>query len=97
MIDYDNDVTYVVLIIYDISDNKHRLKISKYLETFGNRVQKSAFEARLNRRQYESLVDGLEARVLDDDNIRIYRLKGYEEIRLFGSTDYSKEEDVIII
>lgn len=88
---------YTVLIIYDISDNKHRYKIAKYLLQFGFRVQKSAFEARLTKKQYTRLVTGLEALILEGDNIRIYRLKGYEEIKVFGSKDYSVDDDVIII
>ena len=35
---------YFVLVIYDIVDNKKRLKLSKYLLGYGIRVQKSAFE-----------------------------------------------------
>lgn len=42
--DEGND-KYLILIIYDISDNKHRLEISKLLEGYGTRIQKSAFEA----------------------------------------------------
>ena len=30
---------YLVVIIYDISDNKRRVKLSKYLQGFGFRVQ----------------------------------------------------------
>ena len=34
-----------ILIIYDIVDNKRRVKFAKFLEGYGKRVQKSAFEA----------------------------------------------------
>lgn len=44
---------FIVLMIYDIVDNKRRNKMVKCLEAYGVRVQKSAFEALLNRRQYE--------------------------------------------
>lgn len=36
--DEGND-KYLILIIYDISDNKHRLEISKLLEGYGTRIQ----------------------------------------------------------
>ena len=36
---------YVVVIIYDISEDKQRLKMAKFLNSYGHRVQKSAFEA----------------------------------------------------
>ena len=88
---------YIILIIYDISDNKQRLRISKYLQTFGVRVQKSAFEARLNQKQFQRLLDGLRIKLQPEDNVRIYKLHGYEEIEVFGTKDYLEEEDVIII
>lgn len=93
---YDGD-KFIVLIIYDISNNKHRNKIAKYLSTFGHRVQNSCFEAKINKKQYDKLLRGIEKRLYKDDNIRIYRLKSYEEIKTYGVKDYDKEEDVIII
>ena len=42
----DNDKVFV-LIIYDIVDNKRRLKLAKFLAGYGFRVQKSAFEAEI--------------------------------------------------
>ena len=70
---------FIVLMIYDIVDNKRRNKMVKCLEAYGVRVQKSAFEALLNRRQYEKMlressilideaVDSLRVYVLDDIN-----------------------------
>lgn len=34
-----------VLIIYDIIENKRRVRLAKYLQGYGFRIQKSAFEA----------------------------------------------------
>lgn len=39
----DDDNRKLVLIIYDIVDNKRRLAMVKLLESYGRRVQKSAF------------------------------------------------------
>jgi CRISPR-associated protein Cas2 len=36
------------LISYDIEDDRERLQVSKVLEGFGRRVQKSVFECPLN-------------------------------------------------
>ena len=41
--------TMFCLIIYDIRSNKRRLKLSKLLEGYGVRVQKSCFEVDLSR------------------------------------------------
>ena len=43
--DTEYKTKYLMIIIYDISDNKRRAKLSKYLQGFGFRVQRSAFEA----------------------------------------------------
>ena len=40
--------TMFCLIIYDIRSNKRRLKLSKLLEGYGVRVQKSCFEVDLS-------------------------------------------------
>lgn len=47
----------IVLIIYDIVDNKQRNKMVKFLERYGVRVQKSAFEALLGRKKYTRLIE----------------------------------------
>ena len=40
----------IVLVIYDITDDKRRTKMVRCLERYGVRVQKSAFEAFLTER-----------------------------------------------
>ena len=88
---------YVVLIIYDIIPNKQRVKMAKLLSGYGNRVQKSAFEARLNKKQYARLLRDIRRIMKEDDNVRIYKLHGYEEIMTFGDKKYETIEDVIVI
>ena len=93
----ENHQKYVVLIIYDIVSNKQRVKIAKLLSSYGARVQKSAFEARLNKKQYMKMLSDIERMLKTEDNVRIYRMAGYEEIRTFGSKEYEIFEDVVII
>lgn len=38
----------LVLVIYDIPDDKRRNKLATFLEGYGRRVQKSAFECFLS-------------------------------------------------
>lgn len=90
------EIKYIILIIYDITDDKHRRNLVKILSSFGLRVQKSAFEARLNKRQYNKLLSKIEKFYRDSDNIRIYRLQEYEEVRVYGNEDYSAEEVIVI-
>lgn len=87
---------YLILIIYDIIDNKKRTKFAKYLGGYGNRVQKSAFEAILTQKQYDKLVSGIPSRIASEDNVRIYKLNGNGEVLTWGS-NMLKSEDIIII
>ena len=50
---------FLVVVIYDIIDNKRRLKVSKILNGYGKRVQKSAFECIIDKKQYDALVEKL--------------------------------------
>jgi len=87
----------LVLIIYDITDNSKRVKMAKLLSRFGVRVQKSAFEAWLNQRQYEGLLEKI-AKLVDEevDYVRTYRLTGYSEIKTWGKIGLTAEEDFLI-
>jgi CRISPR-associated protein Cas2 len=91
------EVQYIVLVIYDIVANKQRYKVAKLLDKYGIRVQKSCFEAKLNRKQYNKLISELKATLKADDNVRVYKIHGNEEITTFGSKKYEDIEDVIIV
>jgi CRISPR-associated protein Cas2 len=63
------------VISYDVPDDRRRTKIAKLLEGYGERVQKSVFEAHLDERGYADLRKRL-ARLMkaEEDNVRFYRL-----------------------
>lgn len=67
---------HFVLISYDISDDKRRLKVMKALEDHGTRVQYSVFECLLRPQELERLKKRLRAHVTgkDRDSIRFYFL-----------------------
>ena len=88
-----------VLIIYDIVDNKKRIKFSKMLEGYGKRVQKSAFEAMLSSKSYNKLMEEIPKYVSvrsTEDSVRIYRITGKGKVISWGDTP-EPEEDVILI
>ncbi|MDX2240626.1 MAG: CRISPR-associated endonuclease Cas2 [Leptolyngbyaceae cyanobacterium bins.302] len=63
----------LVLIIYDIPDNRRRQKLSNFLEGYGRRVQKSAFECFLSLDEMRSLYKQVQKRVKStEDNVRFY-------------------------
>ena len=51
----EDERRYIVLVIYDITDNKRRNRMVKYLERYGMRVQRSAFEAFLTKKNMSVL------------------------------------------
>lgn len=92
-----NDNRVFVLVIYDIIDNKRRIRLSRYLQGFGFRVQKSAFEALIQENVYRKMISGLEEFVSEDDNIRVYRIIGKGQVRNFGKQVSEATEELIII
>lgn len=63
----------LVLVIYDIPDNKRRKKLSDFLEGYGRRVQFSAFECFLTLGEMRKLHEQLAKRVLlSEDDVRLY-------------------------
>lgn len=86
----------LVLVIYDISDNKKRTRFFKFLQNYGFSVQKSAFEARISQKQYQKMLIEIPKKINQEDNIRVYKLHGYGEVRTFGSGRIV-DEDIIII
>ena len=86
-----------VLIIYDITDNKKRLKLSKLLPGYGFRIQKSAFEAMITKRKYKELLERLPAYTSSEDSIRVYKIIGKGQVMSFGKRTEEENEDIIVI
>ena len=92
-----SDRRYIVLVIYDIVNNKKRNRMVKCLESYGIRVQKSAFEAYLTKKKYEQLMqDACKIIDKDVDSLRIYLLANNTSVRAWGLGD-THIDDVIII
>ena len=77
-----------VIICYDVSDNKLRYRLVKYLEKISVRVQFSVFKANINKREILKL-DNFAKKLLNngkDGNMLIYEveneLSGNEQVYL---------------
>lgn len=92
-----NENKLFILIIYDIIDNKKRNKLAKYLQGYGNRVQKSAFEAMLTRQKYDKLIKEMPAFVTREDSVRIYRISGKGQVTAWGVQNNIEQEEIIVI
>jgi CRISPR-associated protein Cas2 len=65
----------LILVSYDIPDDRRRVKIAKTLEDFGERVQYSVFECDLEQEHLERLQRRLEKLVTEEeDSVRFYLL-----------------------
>jgi CRISPR-associated protein Cas2 len=63
----------LVLVVYDIADDKRRLKLSNLLEGYGRRVQESVFECYLSLDKMKKLYELVKKRVKpQEDNVRFY-------------------------
>lgn len=86
-----------ILVVYDITDNKRRRNLRKFLKGFGVRTQYSFFECLVSDVQLEKLKDGIKNLVdPDEDKVgvvllcdrcfkRIFRL-GFDSPELFDGT-----------
>ena len=92
--------TCFCLVIYDIISNKRRLKLSKLLEGYGVRVQRSCFEITLEKSHYSQLLSDLEEfyNPKECDNIIVYI--GHKEERvIFRAEGDTSEllEDILFL
>ena len=65
----------LVLITYDIPDNRRRTKLATFLEGYGRRVQRSVFECFLTQSEMQDLHQRITCRVkAEEDSVRFYWL-----------------------
>jgi len=88
------------VVSYDIPDDERRLRISKALENFGERVQKSVFECDLADEDLNRLQKTLEALIVpEEDNLRYYRLckDCLDQTRVIGRVPLTQDPDYFIV
>lgn len=65
----------LILVSYDIPDDRRRTRLAHLLKDFGTRVQYSVFECRLTEEQTALLRSRLTALLKpEEDSVRLYRL-----------------------
>jgi CRISPR-associated protein Cas2 len=63
----------LVLVVYDIPDDKRRTKLATFLEGYGRRVQYSVFECFMDMAKMKKLHKAIERRVKpEEDSVRLY-------------------------
>ena len=90
----------LILVSYDIVDDKRRTKLSKKLCDFGKRVQYSVFECDLKKDELDKMITvSLEIIEEEKDSLRIYKLCQFceSEIISYGVKKGWEEDDVIVV
>jgi CRISPR-associated protein Cas2 len=89
----------VIIVTYDISDNKLRTHFSKFLEKYGVRVQFSVFEIQNSKRLIDIVIYAIEnkfkKRFESGDSIYIFKANHSDTIR-YGSAGLI-DKDLILI
>ncbi len=90
----------LILVSYDIIDDRQRTKLAKKLKDFGLRVQYSVFECDLDKKQLARMKkEALKFVDLEKDSLRIYKLcdSCAKHIESFGIKRGWKDEDQVIV
>lgn len=90
----------MILISYDISDDKLRSKFSKYLLKFGHRIQYSVIEIDNSRRILENIEqeikNNFENRFQQTDSVLIFDMTDSCKITRMGYAK-NEEKDIVIV
>lgn len=88
----------MVIISYDISDDKKRNKFVRYIKKFGHRLQYSVFEIHNSDRILGNIILQIESNFMkkfdDSDSIYIFKMSNTCEIKKYG---YASHEDTDLI
>ncbi len=84
----------MIVISYDISDDKKRTKFSKYLCKFGHRIQYSVFEIDNSERILDNIMNDIENRFMksfsQEDSVYIFNMSASCKVKRYG---YAKNEE----
>jgi len=90
----------LVMISYDVVDDKKRLSLMKFLKDYGDRVQKSVFECNLDPKTYQQVKANAE-KIINKrkDRVRYYRFcKGCaDRVEISGWGEVTDEEEFVLI
>jgi len=91
----------MIILTYDISQNKTRTKFSKFLSKYGRRLQFSVFEIKNSARVLDKILLEIEMKFKKmfqpSDSILIWKLTENEEKRIirYGYSVHEEEELVV--
>ena len=88
----------MIIISYDISDDKKRAKFCKYIQKFGHRLQYSVYEIDNSERILNNIITDLNNKFIkqfdQSDSVYIFQLSSSCKVSKYG---YAKNEDSDLI
>ncbi|MFA6679737.1 MAG: CRISPR-associated endonuclease Cas2 [Candidatus Methanomethylophilaceae archaeon] len=90
----------MILISYDIRNNKLRAKFSKYIKRFGHRVQLSVYEINNSGRILNNIIADIKNRFMNEfseaDSVLIMNLSATCEVIRMGYAIHEESELLIV-
>lgn len=90
----------MILISYDIKEDKLRTRFSKYLKKFGYRIQYSVFEITHSQAMLSKIKSRIENafkhEFSDQDSVMIFEMSASCKTTRFGYAKHD-EEDIIVV
>lgn len=90
----------LIIVSYDVPNDRRRTRLAHALKDFGERVQYSVFECRLDLDQLESLRRRLQTLIdPEEDRLRIYRLcqECIGKVEIQGAGKLTEDPDVYVL
>lgn len=90
----------MIIVSYDISDDKTRTRFSKYLKKFGHRLQYSVFEIDVSERMLDVIEAEINNKYLkkfnQEDSVIIFRLSYTCKITRYGYAANDNDDFIIV-
>ncbi len=93
-------IQMLILVTYDIPNNRRRTKIAKILLDYGDRVQYSVFECNLTSKQIAQLQKELKELIdQEKDSVRVYKLcaECAANIKVMGSAQLPADAPIVYV
>ena len=91
----------MLIVSYDISDDKLRTKFAKYLEKYGSRMQCSVFRIKNSSYVLQNITYDIEnkfkTRFQESDSVLIFQLSETCKITRYGHNAHDDEDSLFIV
>jgi CRISPR-associated protein Cas2 len=89
----------MIILAYDIKDDELRTEFSKFLLSYGRRIQYSVYEINNSQRIFSlvksKIINNFEKRFSQADSVFIFQLKNTDQITRFGFAK-NEESDLVM-